>query len=314
MKCAAIDIGTNTLRLLVAEVTPEGVLRPRCYERAITRLGGGYTDSAGIDPESAERAIRALGAFAEVIKAEGAELTGCVATSVVRRAVNKASFLSDVKARTGIEITVIPGAVEAGLSLKGVSSVIDTLGRDLLVIDIGGGSTEFMLKAADAAENEEALAWSMEMGVVHLTEKYLKSDPPESGELKAMGLEITKTVDKLSALMGPELSSRYSGGGGAMLAGTAGTITTLAAIDQDLEVYDRDRINNYELTLGRIEEIYGHLTALTLAERGAILSLEKGREDLIIPGIAITLEVMARMGFGSIRASDAGLLEGLLLG
>ncbi len=199
------------------------------------------------------------------------------------------------------------------MSLRGVSSVIDTGGRDLLVIDIGGGSTEFIFKAGGGEDEPEA-AWSIELGVVHLTETYLLGDPPESGELEAMAFEISKTIDKLSGLMGPELFSRYSGSAGAMLAGTAGTITTLAALGQGLEEYDRELVNNYELSRERIGEIYRHLTALTLAEREKILSLEKGREDLIIPGIAITLEVMARMGFGSIRASDAGLLEGLLLG
>ena len=314
LKCASIDIGTNTLRLLVARVDPDGRLRPLKYERAITRLGGGYTDLNGIDPESAERAFRALEVFAGIILEEGVALTKCVATSVVRRAANNAWFLSEVKARTGIDVTVIPGDVEAAWSLRGVSSVIDARDSRLFVIDIGGGSTEF-IACSGAAVLEKA--WSMEMGVVHLTEAYLKSDPPESSELEAMESEVAGVIERLAGaggLMGPELKARYSGQGGAILAGTAGTITTLAALDQDLEEYDRDRINNYTLKIERIEAIYKHLTSLTLAERSAILSLEKGREDLIIPGIAITLEVMERMGFTSIRASDAGLLEGILLG
>jgi exopolyphosphatase/guanosine-5'-triphosphate,3'-diphosphate pyrophosphatase len=300
----------------VAEVSSDGHLKPLSYDRAITRLGGGYTVLNGIDSESAERAFRALGAFSETIKEAGVAPSHvkAVATSVVRRAVNNAWFLSEVKARSGLDVTVIPGDVEARFALRGVSSVIDTEGRDLLVIDIGGGSTEFILKAGRVAGGEPEKAWSMEMGVVHLTEAYLLSDPPQSSELEAMEAEVAKVIARLSGLMGPELSSRYSGQGGAMLAGTAGTITTLAALDQDLVEYDRDLINNYTLSRGRIQAIYKHLTGLTLAERSAILSLEKGREDLIIPGIAITLEVMERMGFTSIRASDAGLLEGILLG
>ena len=316
MKCASVDIGTNTLRLLVAELTPDGSLRPLYYDRAITRLGGGYTDSGGINLESAERAFRALGAFAEEVKSEGipVESVKAVATSVVRRAVNKDWFLSEVKARSGLEVTVIPGEVEARLSLRGVSSVIDTGDRDIFVIDIGGGSTEFVAgKAGSGGRGEVEKAWSMEMGVVHLTETYLSSDPMQGLELRAMRAEVAGVIERLGSLMGAELLSRYSGKGGAMLGGTAGTITTMAVLDQELKEYDRDRINNYTLTVERIRAIYERLIGLTLAERSAIPSLEKGREDLIIPGIAITLEVMERMSFNSIRVSDAGLLEGVLL-
>jgi exopolyphosphatase/guanosine-5'-triphosphate,3'-diphosphate pyrophosphatase len=309
MKCAAVDIGTNTVRLLIAELHADGRLEPLLYRRAITRLGGGYTDTMGIDRASAERTFRALEGFAGTIGGAGAESVKAVATSVVRKASNSAWFLGEIRARTGLDVIVIEGEAEAALSLKGVSSVIDAGARPLLMIDIGGGSTEFIVSKNGALER----AWSMEMGVVHLSEAYLKSDPPESTEIQDMASEIRGVIEKLIGLMAGDGVTGYSARDGAVLAGTAGTITTLAALDQDLKEYDRDRVNNYTLKKDRIAAIYRRLAGLTLRERAAIPGLEKGREDLILPGAAITLCTMDLFGFDSIKVSDAGLLEGILI-
>lgn len=233
-----------------------------------------------------------------------------VATSVVRRAVNRDTFLAGASERAGIDIEVITGDEEARLSLLGVLSVVGTGGRKL-VMDIGGGSTEFIVSEDGSVAGE----WSMEMGVVHLTEKHLVSDPPASDELAGLEAEIKGVIDDLKRRMtddGVDPSGINPSHGGALV-GTAGTITTLAAVDQDLKVYDRDRINNYLLQKGKIEDIYKRLSGLTLEERGEILSLEKGREDLIIPGSAIALEAMDSFGFAELVVSDAGLLEGVIL-
>jgi exopolyphosphatase/guanosine-5'-triphosphate,3'-diphosphate pyrophosphatase len=261
-KYASIDIGTNTLRLLVAGLGPEGTLKPLQYERAITRLGGSYTLEAGIDAGAAERTIEALKRFSERIKEAGVQSVRAVATSVVRRAANRAWFLDKVKERTGLDVEVITGDEEARLSLLGVKSVLDCQAEKLLVFDIGGGSTEFI--AARAEETREkggagiAGLWSMEMGVVHLTEKYLSSDPPAKAETNGLFAEVDRVVAGLKDLMAgngvdPE---EFSAKSGALLVGTAGTITTLAAIDLGLERYDRDRINNHTMTKERVEEIY----------------------------------------------------------
>jgi exopolyphosphatase/guanosine-5'-triphosphate,3'-diphosphate pyrophosphatase len=315
MKRAAIDIGTNTVRLLIAELHADGSLEPLLYRRVVTRLGGGYTDSTGIDPASAERTIRALEGFAEAVKEAGratgfgVESVKAVATSVVRRAHNNVWFLGEVSTRTGFDVIVIPGPTEAALSLKGVSSVIDVGSSPLLMVDIGGGSTEFIAAGNGAFER----AWSLEMGVVHLSEAYLKSDPPECSELQDMESEIKGAIEGLIGLMAGDGVTGCSARDGALLAGTAGTITTLAALDQGLEEYDRDRINNCTLKKDSIAAIYRRLAGLTLRERAAIPGLEKGREDLILPGAAITLCIMELLGFDSIKVSDAGLLEGILM-
>lgn len=310
MKYASIDIGTNTLRLLIAE--PDGGrLKPLIYKRAITRLGGSYTEDGGIDKLSAKRTVDALVDFKKIISENKITEVTAVATSVVRRAANRQWFLDEVKKKAGIEISVISGDDEARLSLLGVLSVIEDKSEKQVVIDIGGGSTEFIF----TTRLEMHGAWSMEMGVVHLTENYLKSDPPKKTELQALEKEIERVISELKGLMlrGGIYPEDYSSRRGATFIGTAGTITTLAAMDQNLEVYDRDRINNYRLSKKRIQEIYEYLVSLSIKERSEVLTLEKGREDLIIPGSAITLFVMDSFGFDEIKVSDAGLLEGIIL-
>ncbi|MBI1911687.1 MAG: Ppx/GppA family phosphatase [Deltaproteobacteria bacterium] len=310
MKYASIDIGTNTLRLLIAE--PDGAkLKPLIYKRAITRLGGSYTEEGGIDKLSAKRTVDALVDFKKIISENKITEVTAVATSVVRRAANRQWFLDEVKKKAGIEISVISGDEEARLSLLGVLSVIEDKSEKQVVIDIGGGSTEFIFTTGLEMHG----AWSMEMGVVHLTENHLKSDPPKKTELQALEKEIERVISELKGLMlrGGIYPEDYSSRRGATFIGTAGTITTLAAMDQNLEVYDRDRINNYRLSKKRIQEIYEYLVSLTIKERSEVLTLEKGREDLIIPGSAITLFVMDSFGFDEIKVSDAGLLEGIIL-
>ncbi len=309
MKYASLDIGTNTFRLLIAEV--EGTaLKPLLYKRTITRLGGNFTE-AGIDSKAAERAFAALTDFRRIISENGVDEIYAVATSVVRRARNRDWFLSEVNKRTGFNLDVISGDEEARLSLLGVMNVIKDSRDRRLVMDIGGGSTEFITTEGGNVRG----AWSMEMGVVHLTERFLKSDPPANSELNGLEEEITGVVGELQGLMFKDGidPAEYSAHRGALLVGTAGTITTLAAMDQDLETYDRDRINNYTLTLEKVRNMYKRLSEMTLKEREDVLTLEKGREDLIIPGSAITFIVMESFGVQEIKVSDAGLLEGIIL-
>ncbi|MBI5287326.1 MAG: Ppx/GppA family phosphatase [Deltaproteobacteria bacterium] len=312
MRCASVDIGTNTLRLLIADVEGDR-LKPIHRGRVITRLGGGYKEDLGINPLSAERTIDAVTLFARILKEYGVNDVKAVATSVMRRAKNRETFIDEVFKRTGLKVDVITGDEEARLSLLGVLSVIKA-GTDFksvpaFIIDIGGGSTEFI--AVD--EGKMLGAWSMEMGVVHLTEEYLKSDPPAKHELNAMEDEIKGVIANLKDLMSQSLPSAFSLEPSALFVGTAGTVTTLAALDQALEVYEPERINNYILTYDAVKRMYWYLASLPLKEREKILTLEKGREDLIIPGAAIVLKVMEGFGFDRMTVSDAGLLEGILL-
>ena len=311
MRLASIDIGTNTLRLLIAE-TDGGLLRPFLYRRAITRLGGRFTDAGGIDRTAAERTFAALSDFRKILSDnEGVAGVSAVATSVVRRARNRDWFLSEVKKRTGFNVEVISGEEEARLTSLGVMGVIEDSRHKRLVMDIGGGSTEFI-----ATEDGHIRGvWSMEMGVVHLTERFLKTDPPCFDELKGLDDEVRDVIRQLKGSMFREGIDpvEYCESRGALLIGTAGTITTLAAMDQRMETYDRDKINNYTLSLEKVKSMYEYLSGLALKEREKVLPLEKGREDLIIPGAAVTCIVMESFGFFHIKVSDAGLLEGIVL-
>jgi len=309
-KYASIDIGTNTLRLLIAEISNKN-LQTVYLKRIITRLGGDYKEETGMSPAAKERTIKALELFAEKINEYDVKEVKAVATSVVRRAKNKKDFLENVLKRTGIDVKIISGDEEARLSLLGVLSVIKAA-ADLksmpkcLVVDIGGGSTEFIATVG----GKIAGAWSMEMGVVHLAENYLKTDPPTHSELDAMENEIRGVIADLKDLMKRDGCLPSAS---ALFVGTAGTITTLAAIDQGLEKYESGKINNYILSYEAIRKIYQHLALLPLKQREEILSLEKGREDIIIPGAAIVLKAMEGFGFDKMTVSDAGLLEGILL-
>ncbi|MEK7828664.1 MAG: exopolyphosphatase, partial [Deltaproteobacteria bacterium] len=245
------------------------------------------------------------------IKEYGVKEITAVATSVARRAKNKKKFLKNVLEKTGLDVKVISGDEEARLSLLGVLSVIGNGNKKCLVVDVGGGSTEFI--AVDAGKMIGA--WSLEMGVVHLTEIHLKNDPPTRLELDAMEEEIFRVIENLKKLIGRDKVSvkSYSTNASAPFVGTAGTITTLASIDQGLEEYDADRVNNYVLKYEAVKKMYQWLASMPLKEREKVLSLEKGREDIIIPGTAIVLKAMEGFGFDSITVSDAGLLEGILL-
>lgn len=312
MRCASIDMGTNTLRLLVADMIG-GNLREVLVRREITRLGGGYTEEGGITASARARALKALEGFREAIDGAGTvERVFATGTSVLRRAANTPDFLEEIRDRTGIEVEVISGEEEARLSLLGVLSVVDASGA-MLVVDIGGGSTEFIATGGEGSKRPWSV--STDLGVVHLTEKFLRSDPPAADELAGLGTEIREGIRGLKERMrrGGLEPSRWSRSGGAALVGTAGTVTTLAALDLDLETYDKDRINNHRLTRARVEELFKKLSSMTLSEREEILSLEKGREDLIIPGSVIVSETMALFGFAEMVVSDAGLLEGIIL-
>ncbi len=310
MKAASIDIGTNTLRLLVADVEG-GVVKPVFYDRKITRLGGAYDHDSGIHPDSAERTLAALAHFRELLNDNGVETVLPVATSVVRRAANMEWFVEEARTKYDLDIKVLTGEEEAKLTLKGVKSIFDKDPVRMTMVDIGGGSTEFVMTIGE----ELRAAYSLDMGVVHLTEKFLKSDPTEEREMILLEdavewhfrmLEEKIIHDKIHMPL-------YSKDKGGVLVGTAGTVTTLAAIIQELPAYDREKVNNFELNYWEVEECYHTLLEMPISEREKVLSLEKGREDLIIAGTAIVLKAMKFFDSPTMVVSDSGLLEGVLL-
>ena len=306
MKLASIDIGTNTVRLLIADVDGNGNMSDTLIKRAITRLGGGF-DGIRLHPESKKRTMKALIDFAGIIADHSVCTIRCAATSVIREAEDGKDFIDEIRNKTGLLVDIISGELEASLTLKGVLSQLDRAEKSALVFDIGGGSTEYIL-----AENDEVIGLkSLNMGVVSLTETYLESDPPSEADIS----NISAKIDSFLLALKEEMPSLDIGEGksDSILVGTAGTLTTLAALDLELDIYDSSKINNYRLTKKAINRLFDSLVTKTHLERAAMPGLEEGRADLIITGTIIVLRTMEDFGFDEMVVSDYGLLEGLLL-
>jgi exopolyphosphatase / guanosine-5'-triphosphate,3'-diphosphate pyrophosphatase len=299
LPAAAIDLGTNTARLLIGHVEASRIIRPVMLMRRITRLGGGFTIRGGIAREASERTVAALQEFAAEISRHGVAKVRAVATSAVRDAVNGVEFCELVLRETGLKLEVIDGGTEGELTLRGVLAGIDDRGGPFLVFDVGGGSTEYTLAEGETVRFTESLP----VGVVRLTEgKRTEGAMTEKIERELGGL-LERMRDR--GLL-PNVA-------GATLVGTAGTATTLAAISQRLINYDYRLVNNYVMPLDEIREIYATLLPMTPAQRLQVPGLEKGREDLLIAGILLTIKTMEIFGFSSLKISDFGLLEGVLL-
>lgn len=296
---AGIDIGTNTFRLLVAEMDGAGPLREIGSAKETTRLGEGFSIKKAFLPAALERSVAALKRFKEVLQKYRVDDLIVVGTSAVREAENRDIFLQEVKRQTGFEVQVISGEEEALCTFLGVNLVIQNQTEPMLVIDIGGGSTEFIGAEGDSPN----FLLSTELGVVHLTEKHLKSDPPTPEELKSLRLAIDKVVKPIGYHFPPK----------GLLVGTAGSITTLAAIDQKMTAYDPKKINGYPLSRASLERIFKELCVMPLEERRKTLGLEKGREDIILTGALILLAVMELFGYDPVYVSDYGLREGILI-
>jgi len=295
--CAAIDFGTNTARLLIAVRSASGIVPVR-VEREVVRLGGGFTDRYGLSAEARERGLACLNRFSDIISDYGVSQVLASATSAVRDAVNGRAFVDEVFADTGINLVVIDGDAEARLTLKGVLSGLDAEPDKLVVLDVGGGSTEFTV----SSHGSPVFIKSMPIGVVRLTEGF-RTD-----------IEMTERVRSVVDQLEADLSSAgIILSGDSELVGTAGTATTIAAIKLEMVDYDYRKVNNYTVSRGDIAEIFQRLSPLSPRERLSIKGVEKGREDLIIAGLVIIISVMDRFGFSRLKVSDFGLLEGLAL-
>ena len=296
-RVAAIDFGTNTARLLVAEIR-EGGFEPVRLEREIVRMGGGFSRESGLSGDAQQRGMCCLQRFAGIIRSLDVSQVRAVATSAVRDAINGPAFVKSIHCRTGIELMVIDGILEGELTLAGVLAGLDRREKELLVFDVGGGSTEFTL----ARDGRAQFVRSLPLGVVRLTEGKVT---PE-----AVSEKIGRELDLLMQEMATALVRPASG---ATLVGSAGTATTLAAIAMEMKDYDYRKVNNATISRQQIENIYERLLPMAPEERLKVPGLEKGREDLIIAGILITLHTMDRFGFDTLKVSDYGLLEGLIV-
>lgn len=296
---ASIDVGSNTVRLLLGAID-SGRIIPHLYVRRITRLKGGQTDQ-GLAQDAMERTLSALKTFSTIIAQHQPVSVRTVGTEALRSAANSREFISQVLEGTGLDLEVIDGSEEAALSAAGTLSGIKMPSEVVLVFDIGGGSTEFIL-----SYNGELIFWkSCQLGVVDLAETL----PLRDNRFK----KIQATITTLIAEITPKIQQLGISMEDLTLIGTAGTATTIAAMDMQMIEYDWRRVNGYSLEIGTIESMYSRLAALTTTERELLPGMEKGRGDLIPAGIEITLEIMRQFHSNRLTISDFGLLEGILL-
>jgi exopolyphosphatase / guanosine-5'-triphosphate,3'-diphosphate pyrophosphatase len=303
---ASLDIGSNTVRLLIAEKTGEKIFRPIRVERRITRLGGNFSLLGYLHPEGVKRTLEALRQFAAIVKKEKAREIFAVATGVVREAKNGARFLTQVRENTEILPRLLSGEEEAKLMLQGVLWGVPGEIPLRMVVDIGGWSTE-VLWVEDGKVRKTV---SAPLGAVSLCENFLKADAPTLVETESLDQYLKDSIHRFFREFE---DSGWRGDGKSPLVGTAGTLTTLAAIDLKLAAYDPQKITGHQISRRTIEEIFSLLAALPKEERRLIPGLEEGREDLILSGSRLVIRLMEFFGFKKLLTVDSGLLEGVLL-
>ncbi len=301
---AAIDVGSNTIRLLIGGIRKNRL--NRIYSgRITTRLAEGIANSGRLKTVNIGKSLSAIKEFYSLISGCGIKNIRAVGTSAVREAENSREFLEAVYNETGIKVESITGIEEARLTARGLLSGINKPSPSLLIIDIGGGSTEWIIQTGPLSK-DRLLSDSLPAGVVKLFERFIRTDPAAPDELAAINNEID------SIIAGNELRT-LTHKSGWMLIGTGGTITTLASIDLGLDEYDGEKVHMHVIPLEKLLILRDMLIALPFERRKEIKGLEPGRADLIIPGILLTIRVMETLGFREIAVSDYGLLEGILL-
>lgn len=299
---ASIDVGSNTLRLLIAEVKDDGSINILKKLNRIARLAEGLERNGFIKKEAMERTERVLCEFMDIAKRYGASLIRAVGTSALRESKNAGEFREKILKQLNLNISIITPEEEAKLTAQGVISSLNIWKGKAIVIDIGGGSTEFI----QINNGEVKEIRSLKTGVVKLTEAFIKNHPtPES--------EIQELHSHLKSLIAPLKSEISLEENNLILIGTAGTVTNLAAMDLGMSEYKPDRINGHVLTKKRVEELIRLLSPLSITERRSIPGLESGREDVIIAGGIFVLTCLEVFGKDEILISDGGLLEGNLI-
>ncbi|MFJ8136821.1 exopolyphosphatase [Streptomyces sp. NPDC096013] len=306
-RVAAVDCGTNSIRLLVADVPPEtGELVDLDRRMTIVRLGQGVDKTGRLAPEALERTFAACRDYAAIIKDLGAERLRFVATSASRDASNRDDFVRGVLDILGVEPEVISGDEEAELSFTGATKELtgrDDLAKPYLVVDIGGGSTEFVV-----GDDQVRAARSVNIGCVRMTERHLVrdgkvTDPPTPDQITAMRADIEAALDLAEETV-PLREART-------LVGLAGSVTTVSAIAQDLPAYDTEAIHHSRVPYDRVREITESLLRSTHAERAAIPSMHPGRVDVIGAGALVLLSIMERIGASEVVVSEHDILDGI---
>ena len=299
MKVAAIDIGSNAVRLLIAEVEGRKITETYYRKRYITKLGEHIKSLQILSKDSIERTMEALKDFVLTINEHKVQRVHAVATSAVREADNPEDLTKKAE-ELGLRIEIIDGDTEAGLIYDGVTAGIDIEGKKVLMFDIGGGSTEFIY--SDPERGKSGI--SVPMGVVKMAEMYDFKKIVNMEHMDRMRIPLFSTLDQVLRTLDckPEV-----------LIGSAGTPTTLAAIDMKMKEYDQEKVNGYVISIEKIKKYFDILCSLTSEERLDVAGMEKGRGEVIIPGILIIGELMNMTGIYDLQVSDYGLREGLAI-
>ncbi|MFJ4285854.1 exopolyphosphatase [Paenarthrobacter nicotinovorans] len=310
-RVAAIDCGTNSIRLLIADASANGAPGPLAdvvREMRVVRLGQGVDATGELAPEALERTFAAARDYAELINEHGAERVRFAATSATRDARNRDVFVDSIRDLLGVEPEVISGDEEAALSFAGASSALPAMGeKTVLVVDLGGGSTEFVL--GDSAG--VIAARSVDIGCVRLTERHLRNDPPTAAQIAAAEADVDAALDLAAETVPLDRATA--------VVGVAGSITTITAHALGLSEYQPERIHGASLDLATISDACTSLLEMTRAERAALPYMHPGRVDVIGAGALVWRRILARLAEvsnGSIRtavSSEHDILDGIAL-
>lgn len=306
MLAASIDIGSNTIRLLIGNVEDNSIEHV-CSERKITRLAEGIDQTGRLRERNMQASLAVLKEFSSIIVRYGVTYLKAVATSALREASNSDAFIKNVFAETCIPVEVISGEREAELILQGIlASVPDSslfTRHSLLIVDIGGGSTEWIF----FRDKKPVGMGSIPVGVIKLCRSFITTDPISDDDIKTLDRAIFSLLKVLKKAIRHHVDRRTR------FIGTAGTFSTLASVDLKLDTYSREKIHLHRIPLSRLKEMRRMLLSLPLRERKKVRGLEPERADLIIPGIQFTINIMEYFKFDEVMVSEHGLLEGALL-
>ena len=299
MRVAVVDIGTNSTRLLIADVEGNGVYEVE-RRTTVTNMGRGVDHTAMICSDAVEDVCAAIADYKARYEAMGVDRVMAIATSAVRDAGNGDAFIAELRERFDLDARMLTGAEEAHLTYLGATAHRPTAGPTL-VFDIGGGSTELVVGTG----REVGFHTSLQAGTIRHSERHLTSDPPSPHELEDLAADIHNLIERAVAAQPDSAPTRAIA--------VAGTPTSLAAIDQGLEPYDPGRVHGYYLGLQRIQRMLSRLSSLPLAERLRIPGLHPGRAPTIVAGTVILVQVMRAFGLQEVEVSELDILHGSAL-
>ena len=301
MRVAGIDCGTNSIRLLVADIDAAGALTDVHREMRVVRLGEGVDRTGMLSPLALERTRVALADYAATIRELDAARVRMVATSATRDAANRDDFFAMVDATLGVPAEVITGTEEARLSFTGAVAGLPQAGGRLLVADIGGGSTELVLGDASGVLS----SFSMDVGCVRMTERHLHDSPPTSAQIEAVVADLRAAIDEARRSVAVETADTF--------VGVAGTVTTIAAIALDLTEYDPDAIHGTTLSARQVSDVTARLLGTTHDERAALPVMHPGRVDVIGGGALVLRTLVEQLGAREVLVSEHDILDGIAL-